>query len=169
MRDRCLQLVSRQRFELNSFESKEMVNLIGEVFTFCDLNPAGVSDILPSARTLRRHMETDAVKIQDLLVEHGDKQAKDGVLFLALDHKTLTNKTGDEPNSALGCLLTLKRPSDKMVSYLLGFTATDDKSDRNTEDLTWEILKVSKLEVFYYINNFCVFNRSTTNHECYFY
>ena len=143
MRDRCLQLISRQRFDLNSFESDEMANFVGEIFKFVDLNPESAKELLPSARTLKRHMLSDSANIQEFLIKYGYHLAKKSFLFLLIDHKSLVGKTGDDGSSALGILLTLKRQNERMHCYLLAFRNVIDKSDRKTEEIVWKVLEVN--------------------------
>ena len=142
MRKAGLQLAVKLRLPLKFFDQPEVEQYIRTLLNIFGQNSNGVKQLLPSARTLKRYADACASEAKNLIKSKVEELAADGRLGISLDHKRLSNKTGETSKDALGVQLTYTDNMLKRHHYLLSFQTCAQKSDSATIESVKAILKV---------------------------
>ena len=141
MRNESIKVICEKRLPLNHFEGEPMLNYTTKIFAYAGISSEEVTKIMPSARTVRRTIETNNISKKEIIKKYGPALAEKGNLSLMIDHQTIGDKTSDVSKSALGVLLTVTHKQIR-EHYLLSFHSTTDKTDQRTVEIVHEVLKV---------------------------
>ena len=141
MRKAGLQLAVKLRLPLKFFDQPEVVQYIHSLLEIFGQSSNGVKQLLPSARTLKRYATVCATEAKNLIKSKVHTLAADGRLGISIDHKRLSNKTGETSKDAIGVQLTYTDNMLQRHHYLIGFQTCALKSDLATIESVKPILK----------------------------
>lgn len=156
MRLAQVKVITQQKLPLNCFEKDPMRDLIAEVFAYFGRNTDEVSQILFSARSLKKTAYEQSDIIRQYIKLNSTKLIKSCQMSIALDHKTLA-LTGEYVSSALGISLMINHNKVRH-NYLLTFQGVQDKTDVKTVSVARQILEVLFFNQFKYIIEHLIFN-----------
>ena len=94
---------------LRVFESPEWRELVEEILEGTD--SASVAKLCPSARTVKRELDTDRNDIVNEIINFGPSAAQEGRLVISIDHKTV-RMANEQHTSCLGILLIVYDDKD---------------------------------------------------------
>ena len=96
-----------------------------------------------SARTIGREMETLTKNTIEMLKSKGSALAKAGKIALQADHVSLNRATGEEGNSFLAIIITIRNSNFEMVPFPLCFEPAKAKTFSAFRNDLRRILKVN--------------------------
>lgn len=102
---------------------------------------ATMQSLTPSARTVKRVLEDLSESSKLLIRDHGETLAAEGRLSLTMDHYYSKNGSMEFEYWYNGVLLHLRTDSGQLLSYLLRYKVTSDKTNHGVVSELQETLE----------------------------
>ena len=79
MRNESIKVICEKRLPLNHFEGEPMLNYTTKFFAYAGISSEEVTKIMPSARTVRRTIETYNISKKEIIKKYGPALAEKAI------------------------------------------------------------------------------------------
>ena len=154
-KDQAIKCIAVKKLGLNFWKNVEVQKFVRKLLKLGNVRNADIekimSEILVSARTVKRIINVDSQKLKALIKKYGPTLAEKNVLSICYDHDCIGDNTGDLPDKALGIQILCTNKDKTVSSYLLSFTPTDKEKG---DEIAGDVAKV--LEVSFFNSDFSI-------------
>ena len=139
--------IAKSGLTLSHFDKSGTKEWLNFVCTKAGLDKSLISAFTPSRRTVTRSMEEITVDVENIIKNNGENLAKDGRLFIMIDHYTCNRGTYEMEGEYLGVILCTRSTENRLISMPLAFQIAQNKTHTAVRDDLQKILSVSSISI----------------------